>query len=108
MGKINTRSVIQSLIILGISLTPLFTIEEVYALLTGPVPDTGIVNIYVKMIKDIILIGVILLSAIAICQRRYFFLNVIYLLFFCLFVASILITTLTFGSGRVARWITLR
>ena len=57
--SINLRILIQRLILLGLLLTPLFSVGEVYALLSGLVESQGIAYtpIYIKAGKDLIFLA---------------------------------------------------
>ena len=102
MAILKTQRSIRHLIILGIILTPLFTISDVYGYLFGTahaVLDNGTVNIGIKFIKDFIfflLIFIYLLTIIS--NNKRITLNKWYLSFFFLLFSSFFTTILTGGE----------
>ena len=70
MLKINLRALARILIVWGVAATPVFTIGEVIALLRGTVTSqvVAVTPVYIKVLKDLLLIVLILLGTLRIAR----------------------------------------
>jgi len=94
MKMFNLSRTHANLIILGIIMTPVFGISEVLALISGALTSQSVAltPVYIKALKDIVFIAIIMIGIAEVSVRRRIFLNSSYAAFIVTVVCSIFLS----------------